>query len=403
MKLAILTARLPTGSGEAFLIPEILELQRAGAELVVIPLRRSERTLHRDAGCFASITESLLSWNVFKGALGEMLQNPKRTISMIIRLLSASRGVVRIQTIAAVPKMLWLAALVRRLGVDHIHAYWASTVATVAMGAAEITSRPWSFTAHRYDVVSNGFLDEKSISASFVRSISQATTAAARSHSPEFARKARVLHLGVHVPEVATPRRRDAFIVLSPAAFRSNKGHDVLIEGFSRLVRHRPDALLMLAGEGRLRGEVESLVESKGLGKRVRFLGALPHEELLSLYAAGDVDAVALASYDTGDGLPEGIPVSLMEAMAYGLPVVATDAGGTAELLGGGAGLLIAQHDPVGLSDALLKIANDSKFSTGLGRLARDRVSAEFEVRRITREFLGIITACKREGGVFTS
>lgn len=388
MKLAIITARLPTGSGETFLIPEIRQLQQAGTELVVIPLRRAGDALHLDAAVFPAIVESLLSWRVLTGAFGTLVRNPGRTLPVILRLLRFSRGAARAQLLAAIPKMLWLSAVVGRHRIRHIHAYWASSVATVAMGAAEIAGIPWSFTAHRYEIVANEFLDEKSRSAAFVRSISLAGIAAAESSSHEFARKACVLHLGVDVPDGVSAQKHDRFDVLCPAAFRPVKGHDVLIEGFSSILRRHPKARLLLAGEGRLRAKMESLVKTRGLSDRILFLGILAHEELLSLYASGEVNAVALASYDTGDGLPEGIPVALMEAMAYGLPVVATDAGGTAELLKDGAGILVPQRDPDALARALLHVAEDRGLCVRLGRLGRARVVAEFDVKPLAREFL---------------
>lgn len=392
MRLLAITARFPTGAGEAFLLPELLQLQQAGVKVWIVPFRLAGPPLHRGAAGFEAFRRSLLSPVVLASALTEFLRRPGPAAALILRLVHLS-GESRWRTLAAVPKMLWLARLVRRMCIDHVHAYWASTVATVAMGAAELAGVPWSFTAHRYDIVEASLLGEKSASADFVRSISQAGIEFARARSQsEFCRKARVLHLGVEMPERVPVRKANSFVVLCPAAFRPVKGHSVLIDGFSRLLRLRPDARLMMVGEGPMRGRIESLVTSTGLQRQVQFMGAVSHEKLLSLYSEGRVSAVTLASTDTGDGLPEGIPVSLMEAMAYGVPVVATDAGGTSELLAGGAGTLVAQNDPEALALALYRLASDEAFALRSGRAARSRVEAEFDARAVSAELLRLLS-----------
>jgi len=67
---------------------------------------------------------------------------------------------------------------------------------------------------------------------------------------------------------------------------------------------------------------LESLSGALGLAGSVKFLGAVPHDELLKIYAEAPVSAVVLASIDLGSGVHEGIPVALIEAMSYGIPVV---------------------------------------------------------------------------------
>src|SRR5882757_2496747 len=100
--------------------------------------------------------------------------------------------------------------------------------------------------------------------------------------------------------------------------------------------RSPPGVTLDLVGAGPLVPEIRDLVVSLGLGEKVRLLGPLDHGELLRRLAGREWDGVVLTSAATPDA-HEGIPVSLMEAMAAGIPVLATDSGGTRELIGEGA------------------------------------------------------------------
>jgi glycosyltransferase involved in cell wall biosynthesis len=127
-------------------------------------------------------------------------------------------------------------------------------------------------------------------------------------------------------------------------------------------------------------------VRRESLGDRVRFLGQLPHAALLAMYARGEVGMVALASVDLGGGLHEGIPVSLMEAMAYGLPVVSTRTGGIPELIREGKGMLVPPADPAPLAGALEALIASAPLRSSLGAAGRERVSQAFCARAAAGE-----------------
>ena len=121
---------------------------------------------------------------------------------------------------------------------------------------------------------------------------------------------------------------------------------------------------------------------------------------LLQLYAEGRVSMAVLASVDLGDGLHEGIPVSLIEAMGYGVPVIGTMAGGTPELLSGGAGLLVPPADINALADAISLLATNPELRRKLGAAGRKRVEQEFDVRGIVSELVRLMQAARAENNV---
>ncbi|GEM90762.1 hypothetical protein ODE01S_21960 [Oceanithermus desulfurans NBRC 100063] len=179
--------------------------------------------------------------------------------------------------------------------------------------------------------------------------------------------------------------------MLCPAAFVKRKGHRYLVEALKFL----PDQVeLWLAGEGELRGEIEKQVKQLGLKSRVRIMGFLSHEKLLALYRERRVDLVALPSMNLGDGLNEGIPVSLMEAMSYGLPVVSTSTGGIPELLRDGAGVLVSDKDPMALAEAIATLYRERAYAKAVGEKGKRRVEKEFSAEAVVEELIKLWQGC---------
>ena len=173
--------------------------------------------------------------------------------------------------------------------------------------------------------------------------------------------------------------------MLSPTSLLPVKGHRYLIEAMSLL----PQSIeLWLAGEGKLEQELRKLVRELGLEKRVHFLDHLSHNILLTFYCGGQVNVVALASVDLGNGLHEGIPVSLMEAMAYKIPVISTNTGGIPELLGDGAGIIVEQKNPDELAEAIIRLINDEDLRKWIGEKGFEKVNREFNLSKIVDELL---------------
>jgi glycosyltransferase involved in cell wall biosynthesis len=157
------------------------------------------------------------------------------------------------------------------------------------------------------------------------------------------------------------------------------KAHDVLIEAFFRALGDGTrDLELRLMGDGPCRPALERLVQERGLTSRVRFLGTVPDipEQLREL------DFFALASHR------EGRPTSIMEAMASGLPVVATRVGSVATLVAEGrTGLLANPGDTDGLARAFAVLANDESLRCSLASEARRVAVAELSLDRMVDQY----------------
>ena len=176
----------------------------------------------------------------------------------------------------------------------------------------------------------------------------------------------------------------DAPLVVSVSRLVPRKGMDTLIRAAARLGRTEPDLVVAIAGSGRDRRRLESLVASTGAP--VRLLGRVPEELLPGLYGAGDVFAMLCRSR-WGGLEQEGFGIVFLEAAAAGVPQVAGESGGAAEA---GAhertGLVMGRPDAVErVVRTLSDLLGDEKRRAEMGREARRRAEAEFSYDVLAR------------------
>lgn len=176
-------------------------------------------------------------------------------------------------------------------------------------------------------------------------------------------------------------RQEGPLRVLLGARLVEVKGHRYALMAIARLRAASIDVTLDCAGHGPLRDRLEREALDLGLTDRVRFLGVLDHGDLLSRLRDDEWDVVLLPSIRNGRQR-EGIPVMLIEAMAAGLPVVATSTGGIPELLESGAGIEVPERDPAAIADALARLAADPELRRRLSRAS---------VRRAREQQLGYL------------
>jgi glycosyltransferase involved in cell wall biosynthesis len=189
--------------------------------------------------------------------------------------------------------------------------------------------------------------------------------------------------MGVTIPPLASCKRTEGAVVLCPADLLEVKGHRYLLNGWRLLLDRGINAELWLAGDGNLRDELVQLAEHLGITARVKFLGTVAHPALLELYAKGLISTAVLASVDLGHGCHEGIPVSLVEAMSYGVPVIATNTGGIPELIVSGTGMLVPARDPAALANAMERILSDRSFAEETGEKGRRHIIETRDVASI--------------------
>lgn len=172
------------------------------------------------------------------------------------------------------------------------------------------------------------------------------------------------------------------FVVLATRSWEPIYGIDVLIAGFATAFRQAPGMRLLLAGDGSMRKEVQRLISEAGLEGVVAWPGRLGPEDLADCYRAADLYVSASFS--------DGTSVSLLEAMATGLPVVVTDVGGAAEWVKPGLnGWLVPPGDAAAIGEALLKaVRGGAGRLRDMGRRNRESVVERADWSRNARKLL---------------
>lgn len=162
---------------------------------------------------------------------------------------------------------------------------------------------------------------------------------------------------------------------------RTRKAVAVLLEAFAEVVKQEPAVRLVLLGDGEQRGALEAQAQRLALGTAVRFAGSVPRAEIAAWLARADVFCLP-STY-------EGFPLSILEAMAAALPVVATRVAGVPEAVEQGAsGLLVEPEDATGLAQALLALLRDPARRRALGERGRALLAERFAIADVCRRYI---------------
>jgi glycosyltransferase involved in cell wall biosynthesis len=173
-------------------------------------------------------------------------------------------------------------------------------------------------------------------------------------------------------------------VAVMVATFKEQKGHRFLLEAMQAVVSQRPDLKVLFAGDGELRTALQERALELHLENNVFFLGN--RADISALLAASD--------YFILPSLWEGLPMALIEAMASGLPVIATRVSGTNQVMvHGETGLLVEPGNSSELAQAILKMASDPSMARQMGRAARQRVEVHFGAQKQAREYLDLFNS----------
>lgn len=176
------------------------------------------------------------------------------------------------------------------------------------------------------------------------------------------------------------------WILMSTGMLTQQKAFGDLLTAFAELRRTHPGVALVIAGGGPLEGELEERIEALGLQGHARLLGV--RHDVPRLLAS--VDAYVCSSHW------EGLPISVLEAMAAGLPVISTAVGDLPSLMVEGTGLLVEPKQPTELASALRSVLEDSEYAGSMGEAARRHVSTHYSPRAWAERLLEIAEECAR-------
>src|SRR2546425_1647288 len=289
----------------------------------------------------------------------------------------------------------YLADLVRRDPVTHLHAHLATAPAIVAMFTHELVRVPYTFTAHAKDIYVHPrpeLLRAEMQRARAVITVSEYNRRYLLSRiSPDLNSKVNCIDYGLDISEFSFrwPRASDPEppVILAVARLVEKKGLGDLILAADILRRQGHCFRVQIIGDGPLRHALENRVAERGVLDCGTLLGAQPHEKVRQAYERASI--FVLPCVVAADGDRDGLPNVLLEAMASGIPVVSTSVVGIPESIDSECdGLVIPPNDPPALASALARLLVAPLLRDRLARAARAKVEERFSIDRSAERLL---------------
>lgn len=386
---------------ETFVLYEIVALRELGYQVSVYPLiREHEQIVHDEVDSLRSYVHYLpwVSRNVLVAQARHLWRHPRQYLSTLATLVRSNLGSWNylFGGLAMFPKVVYMAELLAARGVDHIHCHFSSHPATAGYILHRLSRITFSFTAHGSDLhVDRHMLCEKVQEASFVIAISEYNRRLIIEHCGEAAStKTSVIHSGVDtsvfIPRPTRIPGSSDFRIACIGRLTEVKGQKYLVQALRLLCDEGVAVTCQLVGDGPDRAALEKYVKRLELSDQISFMGNMTRGQIAQLLHGTDV--LVAPSVPTRDGRREGIPIVLMEAMATGLPVIASRLSGIPELVEDGVeGLLVPAGDARALAEAIRRLQGDPDLRHSLGTAARRKVETEFDVRQTARRLASCI------------
>lgn len=399
MRVAFLLSRFPVRS-QTFVINQITGLIARGVDVEVLAGNPTEPILASDVAVdqrllartrWVSIPESVPR-QMAAGWLGA-----GRLLARSPRTLAGALDVRRYGFAAASGRLRLMAqGLPRGLRYDVVHAHFGpSGIMAMALRELGVLEGKLSTVFHGFDMTEvmrlfgRGYYARLFARGDLFLPISEHWRARLLELGAP-AQRTHVHRMGIDLQRFAAPAERRGAArplrLLSVGRLVEKKGFGDAIAAIAALPRGI-DLRYQIAGEGPLEPVLRAAIDSHGVGDRVELLGALDHDAVRR--AMLDADALLAPSVTARNGDQEGIPVTIMEAMAMELPVVATRHSGIPELVADGvSGLLADERDPVGLSNHIARVAGDSDLRLAFGRAGREIVAREYDIEQLNDRLL---------------
>jgi colanic acid/amylovoran biosynthesis glycosyltransferase len=394
-KIVYLLNRFPRVT-DTFIMREVRALQKSGTDVHIISVWKPAPH-ETDASLLAEWSQGtsfLLPRSIL--SIGRLLclnfiRSPKIFLSTAWVAFKTARpgwkGLIN-QTFYLAEAMLAVETLQCK-EIGHFHNHFGDHSGMVTMLAAKLSNTTYSISFHGPHVFFDGALariKEKVSGASFVRCISYFC----KSQVILFSENAnlsglKIVHCGLDLDDYHfRPPREKVERLYCAARLAPEKGFEFLVRAVKTLVDQKFDIELRIVGDGPSKNMLESLARDLCILDRVHLLGSLDEAaKMRELYAA---DLLVLPS------LAEGLPSSITEAMAVGVPVVATNIAAISELVEDGkTGILVRPADSDALADAIITMIHGYAFRIRAAQLGREKVIKEFDVNKETaklREYL---------------
>lgn len=392
-RIGYVVKRYPRFS-ETFIVNEVLAHEAAGTDIEIFSIRPCTDTHFQNAisqvrAPLTRISSSSPKWS----ALWPQLRAAGERFPGLWDVLRDEQHAMA----TTVAQGIELAGYVRDRHITHLHAHFATLPAAVARLAALIAEVPYSLTAHAKDIfhesVEDAVLQQRLEDAAAIITVSQFNVEHLSSRFPQLGNRLHCVYNGLKLDalpfqEPATPAR----LILGVGRLVEKKGFDVLVYACAVLRERGVSFACEIVGGGDQQAALQKQLDQLQLHDHVTLTGPLPQAVVKQrLHEAAVMAAPCVIGED---GNRDGLPTVLLEAMALGTPCVATDVTGIPEVIRQNqTGLIVPQHDPVALADALTRMLDDAVLRTRCARSARALIDEQFDSRHTSEQIRDLLQA----------
>ncbi len=384
MRIAYFTNTYPRAT-DTFIRREVLGLRTRGFEVFTYSVRSTgvDHNVEEEVISEKNNTQYLLPANflaLFFDVVSSLISSPKTFFATLLLALKTTRPGLKGFALQMIYfcEAIMLAKRLKKDKIEHLHNHLGDNSGNVTMFASRLTSIPFSISIHGPHIFFDGLywaLDKKTELSKFICCIGHFCTSQMMLYSDKtYWDRFNIIRCGVNIEQFDfQPPARKARKMVYVGRLSAEKGVPILFSSLSDLKAKNYDFHLTLLGDGQDRKFLEEQVEQMGLQDYVEFGGFVDQDTIKSTLRNSDI--FILPSF------AEGIPVALMEAMALGIPVIATYVGGVTELVVDGiTGQVVSPSDSQGLGNAIAKYIDDEVFCKDIAQRARDKVVQEFNI-----------------------
>lgn len=380
MKIAYVLRIFPKLS-ESFIINEIVELLKRGHDIQIFSMEIPIENIKHEEIKENNIIGRTHYYNfnqIFKVNFIYLLKYFLSSVVQDICDLRISINILKLDL-----KLAYFATIMKNNNVELIHVHFA-TMGAIARKLSSILGLPYTLTAHAFDIYRNPNADElrKTMNnAESVITISEYNKNHLQSEIG-ITNRIEVIRCGIDLDRFNTRRRvkNNAIIkILTVARLVEKKGIEYLIRAIPIVIKQTHDCDLTIVGSGSLNDYLHKLVYDLDLEGSIQFKGDVADFELMRYYEEADMFILPCIIAENGD--LDGIPVSIMEAMAMKLPVVTTSVSGIPELVEDGiSGILVPPKDEKAIADAIIKLHKDRQLGLEMGEKGKKIIEKKYNI-----------------------
>ncbi|TDS13881.1 glycosyltransferase family 4 protein [Sphingobacterium paludis] len=392
MHIAYVLGQFPSYT-ETFIANEIDELHAAGLNICILSLNK---------GSLAANTDVVYDRDFFDGAkfrahLSLITRLRVHYFRILLNCIIKCGFNLRIllKYMKNFSSAVYLVERIKALDIKHVHAHFMSTPTDVAMILSMLLNIPLSCTGHANDIytASEKDLKEKMAYSKFVVTCT-AFNKAYLTRCIAHAQQGKIHHIyhGIHVSKWIRKKgleeltKKDKINLLLVGRLVAKKGIDYLLEAMLLLRQSDYSIACTIIGDGPQHPSLTQFIKQHKLRDLVTIQTSMPQDHLQKYYLEADI--FVLPSLIAADGDRDGLPNVLLEAMAVGVPIIATDVSAIGELIQDErTGLLIHQRDPQAIARAVIRMIEDYQLCRNLSEAGKQHIET-FDIQESTNKLL---------------